>query len=487
MTFLAGCSFQPAYQRPDMSSIGTFFAGTVSDGERYPLEPSNTARSASGRSAESIGWREFFIDPKLQVLIELALKNNRDLRISILNVEAARAQYQVSRATLLPSVWADVSQTRGRGDASRAPQAPLSSSYYVGAGASWELDLFGRVRSLRDNALSSFLAQAETRKAAEMALIAQVAIQYLTMLSDEEQLAVIKAALESAKESHRITTLGFANGTATELDIQQSKGILEQTVARYEVYSRAHAQSENALMFLIGDRFPDDLPQPKALNDQALLADIPAGLPSELIQRRPDIVAAEHQLKAANASIGAARAAFFPSISLTGNAGFLSASASGLFQGSQRSWGFTPRLTVPIFNGGSNSSNLDLAETMKLVEIANYERAIQAAFREVSDALTARSAYDYQISALRNYSKTQVRRLELAEMRYSNGLDGYLSVLQAQRDLIDAEQSLVSANFERASNLVRLYKALGGGWLQNSGDVPRDPSENYSAGLIIAD
>jgi multidrug efflux system outer membrane protein len=474
---VSACSLQPVYQRPDAPVSAQYPTGPVYNQQPGATAPEGNARSADGRAAADIGWRDFFADPKLQAIVALALRNNRDLRVSMLNVEAARAQYQITRAELFPTVDAAASATRQRTPANLSPTGRTTPGnvYSVGMNVSWEIDFFGRVRSLKDQALAQYLGLAETRKAAEIALVSQVATQYLAMLGDDDQLAVTRGTLKTAQESYRITKLSFDNGVGTELDLQQSQGILEQASASLEAFERARAQDENALVLLVGQPLPGDLPAGKPLAAQNLLTDIPAGLPSDLLQRRPDIAAAEQQLKAANANIGAARAAFFPSVSLTGDFGTLSPTTGGLFRGAQRSWSFAPQISVPIFNGGANAANLELAQVEKRVEIADYEKAIQTAFREVSDGLAARGTFDRQIQALQRYEVTQQRRLDLSDMRYKNGVDDYLAVLQAQTDLFGAQQSLVAARLARAGNLVTLYKALGGGWVERSGDTPRAP------------
>ncbi|WPB59197.1 efflux transporter outer membrane subunit [Xylophilus sp. GOD-11R] len=474
-TLLAGCSLQPVYERPAAPVTPAFPSGSVYDRQPGASDPEGQARTADGRAATDIGWRDFFVDPRLQAIVGLALQNNRDLQVSMLNVEAARAQYQITRASLFPAIDAAASGTRTRTPSNlSATGRNYITTYSVGASVSWEIDFFGRIRSLKDQALAQYLSLAETRKAAEIALVSQVAVQYLTMLGDDDQLTVTRNTLKTAQESLRITQLSFDNGVGTELDLQQSKGIVEQASASLEAYERARAQDENALVLLVGQPLPADLPAGLSLSAQQLLTDIPAGLPSDLLQRRPDIAAAEQALRAANANIGAARAAFFPNVSLTGDFGTLSPNTSGLFQGAQRSWSFTPQIALPIFRAGALSANLDLTEVQKRIEIADYERAIQSAFREVSDGLAARGTYDRQIQSLQRFEQSQRRRLELSDLRYRNGVDDYLFVLQAQTDLFTAQQSLVSARLARAANLVTLYRVLGGGWLERSGDAPRD-------------
>jgi multidrug efflux system outer membrane protein len=473
-TLLAGCTLAPAYHRPDAPVAANFPTGSVYASQPGASAPEGNPRSAQGRAAGDIGWRDFFSDPRLQAVISTALQNNRDLRVSILNVEAARAQYRITRAELLPTLGGAASMTRERepSDLSTAG-GHVTTVYSVGLTAAWELDLFGRIRSLKDQALAQYLALAETRKAAEIALVSQVAVQYLTLLGDDDQIAVTQATLKTAQESYRITKLSFDNGVATELDVAQADGILEQASASLEAYSRARAQDENALALLTGGPLPADLPAGKTLADQDLLTDIPAGLPSDLLQRRPDIAAAEESLRAANANIGAARAAFFPSISLTGTFGTLSPTLGHLFEGGQNGWSFIPQITLPIFSGGANTAALDLAQVQERIEIANYEKAIQSAFRDVANGLAARGTWDRQIGFLQRNEASQDRRLQLSDLRYKNGVDDYLTVLQAQTDLYTAKQNLVSARLARATSLVGLYEALGGGWIERSGDAPR--------------
>ncbi|KVN70411.1 efflux transporter outer membrane subunit, partial [Burkholderia ubonensis] len=394
-----------------------------------------------------IGWREFFVDPRLQRLIEIALNNNRDLRGAVLNIAAARAQYQITRADLFPKLDAV-----GTGNRQRLPNAltavpgrNITTTYNVGLQASWELDLFGRIQSLKDQALAKYLATAQARKASEIALVAQVADQYLTVLSTDDLLKVTENTLKSAQASYDLTKLKFDNGTGSELDLRQAQTIVETALANQQAQARARAQAVNALVLLIGQPLPDDLPPGLPLDAQNFLTDIPAGLPSDLLTRRPDIMEAEQSLLAANANIGAARAAFFPRISLTGAFGTASPTLGGLFKAGTAAWSFAPQITMPIFEGGANLANLDLANVQKRIEIANYEKAIQSAFREVSDGLAARGTYDQQIAALQRNEHAQQRRYDLSDLRYKNGVDSYLSVLTAQTDLYAAQQTLINA------------------------------------------
>jgi multidrug efflux system outer membrane protein len=469
----AGCSLQPTYERPDAPVSATFPKGGV-----YESQP-NAASAKDGRSANAlaaadIGWRDFFADPRLQRIEELALKNNRDLRVSMLNVEAAQARYQVTRAGLFPTIDAAASKNKSRTPLDLSSSGkPISNTYSVGLNASWEIDFFGRIRSLKDQALAQYLSTAEARKAAEISLLSSVAAQYLTMLAYDDQLVVTRNTLTNTQESYRIAKLQFDTGTGSELDLRQSQGILEQASANLESQLRLRAQAENALVLLVGQPLPDDLPPGLPMDSQNLLADIPAGLPSDLLTRRPDIAEAEQALRGANANIGAARAAFFPEISLTSTLGTLSPTFGGLFSTGSKAWSFAPQISLPIFAGGSNVANLQLAQVEKRIEIANYEKAIQTAFREVADGLAARGTYDNQIQALERYATSQDRRLVLSNLRYHNGVDSYLTVLTAQTDLYNAQLLLINARLQRLTNLVDLYQFLGGGWIEHTGDQPR--------------
>ncbi|AJZ57470.1 efflux transporter outer membrane subunit [Paraburkholderia fungorum] len=479
--FAAGCTMAPKYHRPAEPVTATFPTGGV-----YDTQPgaAGAARTANGQAAADIGWRDFFVDARLQRLIEIALKNNRDLRVSVLNIQASQAQYQIARAALFPTLDAAASQSKQRTpkDLSFNGQT-ISNTYSVGLNASWEIDFFGRIQSLKDQALAQYLATAQARKAAEIALVSQVANQYMTVLELDDLLKVTQNTLKTAQESYRIAKLQFDNGTGSELDLRQSETVVEQAQANLQSQARLRAQADNALVLLLGEPLPDDLPPGMPLDSQNLLTDIPAGLPSDLLTRRPDIMEAEENLLAANANIGAARAAFFPKVSLTGSFGTLSPSLGGLFKPGSAAWSFAPSITLPIFEGGQNKANLDLATVQKNIQIATYEKAIQTAFREVADALAARGTYDQQIKSLERNAFAEQRRLDLSDLRYKNGVDSYLSVLTAQTDLYSAQQLLVTARMQRLQNLVTLYQALGGGWIERAGDQPRpaDAPVDYGA------
>ena len=463
---IAGCSFEPKYERPALPVAARFPTGAA-----YGAGP---ASGAQGLPAVDIGWRDFFGEPRLRKLIELALANNRDLRVSALRVQEAAAQYRIVRAGLFPNVNATAGQNKSRvpEDLSSSGQT-ITNVYSVGLGAaSWELDFWGRIRSLKAQALAQYLATAQARKAAAISLVSQVADQYLTVLAYDEQLEVTRETLRTADASYKLAKLKFSVGAGSELDLREAEGVAEQARANLAVQMRLRAQAENALTLVVGEPLPADLPPSLGLDDQRILADVPAGLPSDLLTRRPDIIQAEQTLRAANANIGAARAAFFPRIALTGQFGTESASLGGLFKAGSAAWSFAPQITLPIFDAGTNLARLDVAHLEKNVAIAQYEKAIQTAFREVSDGLAARGTYDNQIASLQRFVASQQRRLDLSNLLYKNGASSYLTVLTAQTDLYAAQQTLITARMQRLANLVDLYQYLGGGWIEHTGDTP---------------
>jgi multidrug efflux system outer membrane protein len=464
---VTGCALQPTYKRPEAP------VGAYPKGEAYKTPaggPDGTTLAAG-----NIGWRNFLVDARLQQLVALALQNNRDLRVAVLNVEKVQAQYRIQRAALFPqaSVGASASSKGTPANASSSNNATVNHNYSVDLLASWEIDFFGRLRSLSDAALEQYLSTAHARQAAEILLVSQVANQYLTILAYDEQLVVTQKTLENAQASYKIVKLQFDTGTASELDLRLSETTVEQALANHAAQVRLRAQADNALVLLVGQPLPQDLPPAVRLEAQPILADIPAGLPSDLLARRPDILQAEAMLRSENANIGAARAAFFPRITLTGSLGTASATLAGLFAAGSSAWSFVPALIAPIFNAGANQANLDVAVVQKDIGVAQYEKAIQMAFREVSDGLAARGTYDDQLAALERYTNAQQRRLDLANMLFANGIDSYLNVLTAQTDLYNAQIALVSARLNRLTSLVDLYRALGGGWLEHTGDQPR--------------
>ncbi len=448
---LGGCmSFIPTYDRP---------AAPVSPVYAPELIPAGSTAHAS--AAADLEWQRFFADLRLKRLIELSLHNNRDLRVAILNIEAARASYQIRRADELPSVGAGITANRGAG------ASGLVNTWAVGFQVtSYELDFFGRVRSLSQAALSQYLATGEARKTAQIALVSGVATSYISLLADDELLRVTRDALKTREDSFRLTRLRFDNGASSEVDLRQAEQLLETAKVALAQTLRQKALDENALTLLVGQPLPTDLPAPLTLAQQQGVSDLPAGLPSDLLTRRPDVLAAEQQLLSANANIGAARAAFFPRISLTANAGTASTELSGLFKSGTFALTGTASLLQPIFDAGRNQANLDVAKVNKDIAIAQYEKAIQTAFREVSDSLAGRATLGEQLRAQAAVANAAQVSFNLVDLRYKNGVSSYFDVLDAQRTLFTAQQATVQTQALQVQNLVTLYKVLGGGWTE---------------------
>jgi multidrug efflux system outer membrane protein len=329
----------------------------------------------------------------------------------------------------------------------------------------FELDLFGRVRSLQRSALEEYLSLDETRQSAHLSLVSEVANAWLTLVADRELLKLTRETLQSQQSSFDLTKLRFNSGVVSELDLHQAEIALRTAEANIAIYTRRVDQDRNALTLLVGEPLPPALESAeKSIESQLFAQELPAGLPADLLERRPDIRAAEHALLARNADIGAARAAFFPRITLTGSYGQAHSDLNGLFDTSQRVWSFAPQITLPIFSGGANVANLDLANVRKRIEIARYEQAIQSAFREVSDALVARRTLTQQLTAQEALTRAASESYRLSDMRYRAGVESYLNTLIAQRDLYQAQQALIDLRLAQASNTISLYKALGGGW-----------------------
>lgn len=462
---LAGCSLAPTYERPAAPIDAAYPTGPAYG---QPGDP-------NALSAADLGWRDFFNDPLLQQLITLSLANNRDLRVAALNVEVARAQYRIQRADLLPGVGVGGTGTiqRTPGSLTTTGESAISRSYQVGASTSaWELDLFGRIRSLSEQALQTYFAQEETRNAAQLSLIAETAIAYFTLRADQELLKLTRDTLAAQQNSYDLTKQSYDLGVATELDLSQAEVSLRTAERNLSQYARQAAQDKNALVLLVGQSLPAplqaELDAATQLPDRVLIADLPAGLPSDLIERRPDIRAAEHTLRGANANIGAARAAFFPTITLTGSAGTASNSLGGLFDAGSGAWSFMPQISMPLFAGGSLVAALDVSKLRQRIEVAQYEQAIQAGFREVADGLAGRATLEEQIRAQRLLVDASQRAYTVSDQRFREGIDNYLSVLDSQRSLYSSQQALVETRLARLTNLVNLYKALGGGWTEQT-------------------
>ena len=455
MLALSGCAnLAPDFMRP---------AAPIP--ESWP----ETGRAAvgDGRTLAEIGWQDFFTDARLKQLVELSLQNNRDLRVAALNIDKARAQYRIADANRYPAINATGGQTaqQSADDLSGA----LSRQYTAGVGfSSFELDFFGRVANLKDQALEQFLATEEARRSVHISLVAEVANAWLTLAADQERLQLSRDTLASQGESLKMTQRSFEAGIATALDLNQAR--IGQESARAEVarYTAAVAQDRNALALLVGAQPPADL-LPTTLGEvAATLADIPAGVPSETFLQRPDVLQAERLLRAANASIGAARAAFFPRITLTASGGVASNHLSSLFDSGNGTWLFMPQIVLPIFNAGSNQANLDSARAEQAIRVAQYEKAIQSAFREASDALAVRSTISEQIAAQTALATAARESHRLTDLRYQKGVDSYQPVLDALRTRISAQQSLITAQLARQSNAVNLYKVFGGGWQERT-------------------
>ena len=456
---LGGCSLIPEYKQP---------AAPVA--AQYPQGPAYSPAEAANVAAAEQGWRQFFHDPALQQLIQTALVNNRDLRVAALNIDAYRAQYRIQRADLFPAVSATGSGSRQRVPAnlSTSGESGITSQYSATLGVSaYELDLFGRIRSLSEQALETYFSSEEARRSTQISLVANVANAYLTWQADQELLKLTQNTLKAFEESYRLTSRSNEVGVSSALDLSQSRTSVESARVSLARYQRQVAQDLNSLTLLLGSGLPNNLPQAQPLSAD-LLSLVPAGMPSELLQRRPDILQAEHELKAANANIGAARAAFFPSISLTANAGTISPDLSGLFNGGSGTWLFQPSINIPIFNAGSLRASLDYSKIQKDIGVANYEKSIQTAFQEVADGLAARQTYTDQLQAQRDFVTANQDYYRLAERRYRIGVDSNLTFLDAQRQLFSAEQVLITDRLAQLVSAVNLYKALGGGWNQQT-------------------
>ncbi|MEN5180746.1 efflux transporter outer membrane subunit [Comamonas testosteroni] len=444
----SGCSLIPALDKT---------AAPVAD--QYPV-----ASTQGQQVAADIPWQNYFTDPRLQQLIQIALDNNRDLRVAVLNIEQARALYQVQGSQQFPEVGVSAAATRQRSQITGS----YGNAFSVGVGIqNWEIDFFGRISSLKEQALAQYLATEEGRKAAQISLVASVANAWLALQADEELMDLSRRTLETRQESIKLTKLRLDSGVASELDYRQAQSLTENAKATLAQQTRQRALDANALTLLLGQTPPQELLaslQGKRLSDLPVMADVPAGLPSDLMLRRPDVRQAEQSMIAANANIGAARALFYPSISLTANAGFASSELSDLFDSKSKGFTIAPSLYLPIFNAGRNQANLEVAEAQKKIAAAQYEKSIQTAFREVSDSLVSRQTLADQLQSQEAQVEAESARLKLSDLRYTNGVASYLDLLDAQRSLFALQQTVVQVRLAQLQNQVGLYKALGGGW-----------------------
>lgn len=512
MLLLAGCTLAPKYRTPSLPTAPAFPANAAYHPQTVAPQP------ALAVSADALGWHDFFIDPRLRRLIEIALRSNRDLRTAVLDIAQSQAQYRVQRSDLFPSIGltgaaqyqglsnsglvgtsaggsssTGATSSTGTGigtgtgtstgtgastsastGASTGASTSASSTGRGGGGtfryftagvgfSSYEVDLFGRLRSLTRQAFENYLAQRENRRAVQLTVVGQVATDYIALLADQALLKVTADTLHTQQETERLTQAEFDHGATTLLTLRQVQTSVATAQANLAQYTRQAAQDENALVLVIGAPLPADLPPPNPLGAQTLTLDIPAGLPSDLLTRRPDIMQAEHTLRGAYADIGAARAAFFPQITLTASDGLQSLKLSHLFTGGATTWSFAPQITVPIFTWGQNRANLDLAKIERDLDVVAYEQAIQTAFREVSDALVARATYLNQTRAQQAQVDESSDYYRLANMRFQAGVDTYLTALDAERTLYAAQQTLITVREAQLQNLVTLYRVLGGG------------------------
>lgn len=468
----AGCSLIPDPPATDPSVTAGW-----PEGPAYRRSPAATPLDPS-LAADTVGWRDVFTDPRLDRAIEIAIANNRDLRIAVLNVAQAEAQFRVQRADLFPQFSAS-----GSVDYSRTPLGLASTSVPVDSTAgvnrrvynasvglsSYEIDLFGRVRSLSTAAFEQYLGYAETRRSAQISLIAQVATGWLAIASDQELIDLTRQTLANQQEAYNITRAAYQGGTTTELALRQAQTSVETARASLERYTRAKAQDVNALALLLGQPVPADILPTTLSSRHPSIADVSPGLSSDILLRRPDVLAAERNLAAANAQVGAARAAFFPSITLTASGGTGSAALSTLFGAGSGIWSFAPQINIPIFTAGALQGSLDAARIGTDIQVATYERTVQTAFREVADALAASGTYDRQIAAQRALVASYQSAYDLALLRFRTGLDNYQAPLDSQRQLFTAQQDLINLELLRLQNRVSLYRALGGGWQERSG------------------
>lgn len=456
---LSGCSttLAPDYTRPAAPTPATWPSGAAYN--------KDTVVKTNGPAAADIPWREYYTDTNLQKVIELALTNNRDLRVAALTIERTRAAYRIQRADLLPTINAVGYGTRQEVFANVASfEEKVDLEYYsVNLGfSSYELDLFGRIRSLKARALEQYLATEQAHRSMQISLMAEIAGAYLNLAADRERLRLAQDTHDSQEATYELILRRFELGDASDLELRQAQTRVESARVDIARFTGLTALDKNMINLLAGIQVPEEF-LPRQLGTITMLKDINAGIPSEVLQRRPDILRAENQLKAANANIGAARAAFFPSIILTGSYGTMDDQLSGLFKAGSSVWSFTPQITLPIFDTGRNIANLDAAKAERDICLAQYEKAIQAAFREVADALAQRETLLNQMDAQTALVDATSSAYYLSEMRYRSGIDAYLTVLDSQRSLYGAQQGLISIHLARLANLVTLYKVLGGG------------------------
>ena len=426
--------------------------------------PTNLPGGAGAADVAATPWREFIHEPKLQQVIDQALAQSRTLRRAALSIESARAQYRIQRAAQLPSIDASASVTSVRSITGPDNAATTSTLYAAQIGlASWEIDLFGRIKSLSDAKLQAYFSTVEAAKATQVSLIAETASAYLTLAADLGRLAIARDTMASSKRTMELTEQLVGGGVSNRGDYWQAATVFQQARADVALLTAAIAQDRNALELLAGGPVADAV-LPEALPaEPAWFADVPVGLSSQVLLNRPDVLAAEHDLQAANANIGAARAQFFPSLSLTASGGLASTGLAALFTGPAAVFTLAPNLALPLFRGGANRANLEFTKAQKLVFIASYELAIQTAFREVADALATRATIEEQLAAQVALVEASTKSFELAQARYKAGVDTFLTTLVSERALYTAKNSLAATQLAALANRVQLYRVLGGG------------------------
>lgn len=448
---LSGCmNLAPIYQRPDAPVASA-----------WPAAP---AASAVARDAADIAWHDFIVDDRLRRVVEMALTDNRDLRIAVLNVDNARAQYRIQDATRVPGLGASAGFTRSgaHGVASNATSLGVALSGY-------EVDLFGRVRNMSDAALQAYLGTAEGARASRITLVAAVATRWLALGADAETQRLNEGTLALDRRSLELNQRMHELGATKGLPVVQAQAAVEATRGAIAAGRTQLQQDRDALALLVGREVPEDLLPLQALPaESAVLVDVPAGLPSRVLQQRPDVLSAEHSLQAAQLNIGVARAAYFPSIALTGSAGTASVGLAGLFKGSNGAWSFGPSISLPLLDGGARDAQLDSAKVQRDIALATYEKAIQVAFGEVADALAVRGTLADRVAAQRAQVQASETALRYAEALFRNGGSSYLEVLDAQRSLYAAQQAGIALALAEQQNRIGLYKALGGGWKESN-------------------
>jgi len=451
VTLMAGCAtMAPEYKRPDMP-VADQWGGTKTE--------------VSQQKASDIAWKDYFHSENMQKVIQTALDNNRDLRTAALNIEKARAAYRIQKADLIPSVnlSAEGARTAVPENASSSGRSVTSSSFSANVNTSYEVDLFGKVRSLNEAALRQYMATEEARTATQMSLIAETANAYLAYLADSKMLEISKDTLKTRQDAYSLVKKGYDAGVRTELDLVQAVSAVEAAKASIQQYTRAKELDRNALNLLAGAELDESLMKDD-IDSVEFIKELPVGLPSDVLLNRPDVRQSEQNLISYNANIGAARAAFFPSVTLTGYFGVASSELGDLFSsGSTFAWSFAPKINLPIFDAGRNRINLENANNNQKIAAAAYEKTIQTAFKEVMDGLSSKATYGKQFDAQKAQTAAAKRAYELSLLRYEKGIDSYLAVLDAQRSLFDAQIGLVSVKEADLTSRINLYKALGGG------------------------